>query len=200
MTLDRQVWDSTAYTCRDSPCGFLSPTANPSSSSRGLGVEASPHVVTPIPRHELSYVQAWSMFSIWTGQSRSSYGRQRTRSPLVRGRPWFANVGPMISGAEAFLLTRGLWPSWTKERGPRPINARLETAASNGMFRSAFASARALSRRPAIPSGRELSRAANRLRTPATSKSRATTAARRRPAGLPPRRCDAASGVTSRWF
>ena len=42
------------------------------------------------------------------------------------------------------MPTWGLRPSWAKEKGPRPINARLETAATNGMFRSAFASARAL--------------------------------------------------------
>lgn len=38
----------------------------------------------------------------------------------------------------------GLRPSWAKDSGPRPINARLETAATNGMFRAAFSSSRAL--------------------------------------------------------
>lgn len=63
----------------------------------------------------------------------------RTRAPVVRDRL----VGEQRV-REAFLPTWGLRPSWAKEKGPRPINARLETAATNGMFRSAFASARAL--------------------------------------------------------
>lgn len=41
------------------------------------------------------------------------------------------------------LATWGLPQSWAKDGGPAPINARIETAASNGMFRSAFAGARA---------------------------------------------------------
>lgn len=63
----------------------------------------------------------------------------RTRAPIVRDR--------LVDGArvrEAHLSTWGLRPSWAKEKGPRPINARLETAATNGMFRSAFSSARVL--------------------------------------------------------
>lgn len=40
------------------------------------------------------------------------------------------------------LAMWGLRPSWAKEGGPAPINARIETAATNGMFRSAFADAR----------------------------------------------------------
>ncbi|AEF42735.1 hypothetical protein AS9A_4302 [Hoyosella subflava DQS3-9A1] len=63
----------------------------------------------------------------------------RTRAPVIRDR--------LIDGhrvREAFLPTWGLRPSWAKEKGPRPINARLETAATNGMFRSSFSSARAL--------------------------------------------------------
>lgn len=63
----------------------------------------------------------------------------RTRAPVVRDR--------LIDDQrvrEASLPTWGLRPSWAKEKGPRPINARLETAATNGMFRSAFSSARAL--------------------------------------------------------
>ncbi|WP_368664649.1 SOS response-associated peptidase [Dietzia cinnamea] len=63
----------------------------------------------------------------------------RTRAPVVRDR---------LAGdqrvREAFLPTWGLRPSWAKEKGPRPINARLEGVATNGMFRSPFASARAL--------------------------------------------------------
>lgn len=38
----------------------------------------------------------------------------------------------------------GLRPVWAKADGPRPINARLETAATNGMFRQSFASKRCL--------------------------------------------------------
>ena len=38
----------------------------------------------------------------------------------------------------------GLRPAWAKDSGPRPINARLETVASSGMFRSAFTSQRCL--------------------------------------------------------
>lgn len=63
----------------------------------------------------------------------------RTRAPVIRDR--------LIDDQrvrEAFLPTWGLRPSWAKEKGPRPINARLEGVATNGMFRSAFASARAL--------------------------------------------------------
>ena len=63
----------------------------------------------------------------------------RTRAPAIRDR---------LAGdqrvREASLPTWGLRPSWAKEKGPRPINARLEGVATNGMFRSSFASARAL--------------------------------------------------------
>lgn len=38
----------------------------------------------------------------------------------------------------------GLQPGWVKLGGPAPINARLETLATNGMFRSAFAGQRCL--------------------------------------------------------
>ena len=62
-----------------------------------------------------------------------------TRAPIVRDR---LADGERVR--EAHLSTWGLHPSWAKEKGPRPINARLETAATNGMFRSAFSSARAL--------------------------------------------------------
>ncbi|MFI8695965.1 SOS response-associated peptidase [Dietzia maris] len=63
----------------------------------------------------------------------------RTRAPVIRDR---------LAGdqrvREAFLPTWGLRPSWAKEKGPRPINARLEGVATNGMFRSSFASARTI--------------------------------------------------------
>jgi len=38
----------------------------------------------------------------------------------------------------------GLRPSWAKPGGPSPINARLESVATNGMFKSAFASQRCI--------------------------------------------------------
>lgn len=63
----------------------------------------------------------------------------RTRAPIIRER-----LVDEHRVREAFLPTWGLRPSWAKEKGPRPINARLEGAATNGMFRSAFSSARAL--------------------------------------------------------
>ena len=63
----------------------------------------------------------------------------RTRAPVVQDRM----VGDQRV-REAFLPTWGLRPSWAKEKGPRPINARLEGVATNGMFRSAFSTARAL--------------------------------------------------------
>ncbi|MDV8002874.1 SOS response-associated peptidase [Rhodococcus sp. IEGM 1408] len=61
----------------------------------------------------------------------------RTQAPVIRDR----FIGEQRV-REAFLPTWGLRPSWAKEKGPRPINARLESVATNGMFRSAFASAR----------------------------------------------------------
>ncbi|UQN30524.1 SOS response-associated peptidase [Brachybacterium kimchii] len=36
----------------------------------------------------------------------------------------------------------GLRPSWAKEKGPRPINARYETVMTNGMFKGSFTSQR----------------------------------------------------------
>lgn len=44
------------------------------------------------------------------------------------------------------LLTWGLVPAWTKELAAarRPINARAETVATSGMFRSAFAARRCI--------------------------------------------------------
>ena len=42
------------------------------------------------------------------------------------------------------LASWGFKPGWAKPGGPAPINARLESVASNGMFRSAFASQRCL--------------------------------------------------------
>ncbi|MCU1482774.1 MAG: response-associated peptidase [Subtercola sp.] len=45
---------------------------------------------------------------------------------------------------EIELAQWGLKPAWAKPKGPAPINARLETVATNGMFRSAFASHRCI--------------------------------------------------------
>src|SRR4051812_31632418 len=44
------------------------------------------------------------------------------------------------------LMKWGFLPSWAKnnEDGPRPINARLETAASNALFKGAFQKRRCL--------------------------------------------------------
>ena len=42
------------------------------------------------------------------------------------------------------LARWGLYPAWAKDKGPRPINARLETIATNGMFRGPFSSGRAI--------------------------------------------------------
>lgn len=64
----------------------------------------------------------------------------RTRAPIVRERA--TDNGDTCR--EITLATWGLRPSWAKDKGPRPINARLETAATNGMFRAAFASARVI--------------------------------------------------------
>lgn len=63
----------------------------------------------------------------------------RTRAPIVRER---LHEGEVLRNLD--LATWGLRPSWAKDGGPAPINARIETAATNGMFRSAFAGARAL--------------------------------------------------------
>src|SRR5699024_1956112 len=42
------------------------------------------------------------------------------------------------------LARWGLHPSWAKDKGPRPINARMETVATNGMFRGPVSSGRAV--------------------------------------------------------
>lgn len=41
-------------------------------------------------------------------------------------------------------MSWGLRPSWAKDKMPRPINARLETAASKPMFRGSFSKMRAV--------------------------------------------------------
>ncbi|CAN5115754.1 hypothetical protein BH09ACT6_BH09ACT6_14480 [soil metagenome] len=45
---------------------------------------------------------------------------------------------------EIELAEWGLKPAWAKPGGPAPIDARLESVASNGMFRSAFAAHRCI--------------------------------------------------------
>ncbi|WP_198416899.1 SOS response-associated peptidase [Cryobacterium sp. TMT2-23] len=51
-----------------------------------------------------------------------------------------AGRGLGVVGIEARVGEAG----WAKQGGPAPINARLESVASNGMFRSAFAGQRCL--------------------------------------------------------
>ncbi|KZX21633.1 putative SOS response-associated peptidase YedK [Rathayibacter tanaceti] len=61
------------------------------------------------------------------------------RAPIVRER--------LHDGAverELELASWGFTPSWSKGRGPSPINARLESVAANGLFRGAFAKQRAI--------------------------------------------------------
>src|SRR5690625_159733 len=64
----------------------------------------------------------------------------RTQAPVVR---------EFIDGGQVHrrlaLARWGLHPGWAKDKGPRPINARLETVSTNGMFRGALSCARAVS-------------------------------------------------------
>lgn len=62
------------------------------------------------------------------------------RAPVVREH--VDDHGAALRSLE--LPTWGLRPSWAKEKGPRPINARAETVATNGMFRSNFTSGRCI--------------------------------------------------------
>lgn len=62
------------------------------------------------------------------------------RAPIVR--EWRDEAGEQHRELE--LAKWGFRPSWAKENGPSPINARLEGVATNGMFRGAFAGQRAL--------------------------------------------------------
>ena len=64
----------------------------------------------------------------------------RTRAPVVR--EFVDDHGDRHRSLE--LARWGLRPSWAKDKGPRPINARLETVSTNGMFRGSFSSARAV--------------------------------------------------------
>lgn len=61
-------------------------------------------------------------------------------APIVRER--LSPEGEVVRQLE--LASWGLRPGWAKPGGPAPINARVETLATNGMFRGAFATARCL--------------------------------------------------------
>lgn len=63
-----------------------------------------------------------------------------TRAPVVREH--VDEAGELHRTLE--LARWGFRPSWATGKGPSPINARFETVTSNGMFRSAFASSRAV--------------------------------------------------------
>lgn len=64
----------------------------------------------------------------------------RTKAPVVR--EFVDDEGELHRTLE--MARWGLHPSWAKDKGPRPINARLETIATNGMFRGPFSSGRAV--------------------------------------------------------
>lgn len=64
----------------------------------------------------------------------------RTKAPVVR--EFVDDEGELHRTLE--MARWGLHPSWAKDKGPRPINARMETIATNGMFRGPFSSGRAV--------------------------------------------------------
>ncbi|MCZ4326755.1 SOS response-associated peptidase [Brachybacterium paraconglomeratum] len=64
----------------------------------------------------------------------------RTIAPVLR--EFFDDEGELQRSLE--LARWGLHPAWAKDKGPRPINARMETVATNGMFRGSFSSGRAV--------------------------------------------------------
>src|SRR5690625_2391231 len=64
----------------------------------------------------------------------------RTRAPVVR--EFVDDHGDRHRSLE--LARWGLRPSWARDKGPRPITARLESVSTNGMFRGSFSSARAV--------------------------------------------------------
>ncbi|GAA2247971.1 SOS response-associated peptidase [Herbiconiux moechotypicola] len=71
---------------------------------------------------------------------RPSYNVAPTEvSPIVRDRVVEGEVVRELDGA-----SWGLKPAWAKPGGPAPINARLESVATNGLFRGAFAQRRCL--------------------------------------------------------
>ncbi len=65
----------------------------------------------------------------------------RTTAPIVR--QWVEDESSELH-RDVDAAQWGLRPSWAKEKGPAPINARLESVATNGMFRSAFAGQRCI--------------------------------------------------------
>ncbi|MGD8193120.1 SOS response-associated peptidase [Herbiconiux sp. P18] len=71
---------------------------------------------------------------------RPSYNVAPTEhAPIVRER--------LIDGELVRQLDTAAWglkPSWAKPGGPAPINARLESVATNGLFRNAFAQRRCI--------------------------------------------------------
>ncbi|UFS59734.1 SOS response-associated peptidase [Subtercola endophyticus] len=90
---------------------------------------------------------------------RPSYSVSPTdEAPIIRQRAPKADAGSAEAASaetgsagaaagetrEIELAQWGLKPAWAKPKGPAPINARLETVATNGMFRSAFASHRCI--------------------------------------------------------
>ncbi len=62
------------------------------------------------------------------------------RAPIVRERE--GSDGATLRTLD--LASWGLRPGWAKPGGPAPINARMETLATNGMFRGAFSGQRCL--------------------------------------------------------
>ncbi|TAJ47902.1 MAG: SOS response-associated peptidase [Herbiconiux sp.] len=60
-------------------------------------------------------------------------------APIVRDR---VKDGETLR--EIDLASWGLKPAWAKPGGPAPINARLESVATNGLFRNAFAQRRCI--------------------------------------------------------
>lgn len=62
------------------------------------------------------------------------------RAPIVRER--VVDDGTTIRSLD--LASWGLRPGWAKPGGPAPINARMESLATNGMFRGAFSGQRCL--------------------------------------------------------
>lgn len=64
-----------------------------------------------------------------------------TPVPIVRS--WHDHDTDEIH-RELTMARWGIQPSWAKPTGPKPINARLETVATNGMFRSSFTSQRCI--------------------------------------------------------
>ncbi|RNE57009.1 SOS response-associated peptidase [Cryobacterium tepidiphilum] len=69
---------------------------------------------------------------------RPSYNIAPTdRVPVVRSRERGGTITRTVDSA-----TWGLRPMWAGEKAPAPINARLESVATNGLFRHAFGSNR----------------------------------------------------------